>query len=148
MAKNKGNHLKRNNQESGKFVSTQLEQHVWTSPLPPPDVLQKYKELDPEFLNTVVDQIKIEADHRRRLESEQSSQREMQIKTERDIATKVIQERRLNTLYAFSLAFLIVICSTYLVTQGHQAIGVATLVSAIGYVFWGKKIKDSQKNKN
>lgn len=131
-------------QNQPQSVVTQVSQQSWVSPLPPPDVLEAYRGVDPKFLDTVVDQIKAEAEHRRSQDREILAQRAREIEIQNAIVTANSNETFRNQIFGFLLCLIVIGMSGYLAILGQSLAACASFAAAIAWLFWGKRSKDEK----
>ena len=112
-----------------------LSVSAYSGPLPPPDVLQKYNEIEPGLVDRMVKMAESQAQHRQHLESSVILERSR-------------NERRGQTL-GFVIALVAVVGSFGLIAMGKDAAGIGGLLGTIATlagVFVYSRI--SQKNEN
>lgn len=98
-------------------------QQVYSSPLPPPEALAKYEQLQPGLVQKIIELTETQGNHRRELEAKHL---EAQIKHQerRDC------EAKLGQVFAFLIAILGIGGGIYIALQGYQAAG--SIISALG----------------
>lgn len=92
------------------------QQITYSSPLPPPEVLQKYKQIDPELINKITDMTEVQATHRRQLESRSLNEGIRHTKR-RDL------EANIGQACGFIIAVMGIIAGAYVALQGQQVAG-------------------------
>ena len=60
--------LKNHNHPQGRSAIV-TKQHVYSSPLPPPDILEQYERIQPGLIQKVIAMTEVQASHRRELEN-------------------------------------------------------------------------------
>jgi uncharacterized membrane protein len=90
----------------------------YSGPLPPPDVLQKYNEIEPGLVDRIMKMAESQAQHRHNLESFVIGQRS--------------KNERLGATYGFIIAGMAIVGSFVLIGLGKDAIGLTGLLGTIG----------------
>ncbi len=108
---------------------------AYSGPLPPPEMLQKYNEIEPGLVNRIVAMAEAQAHHRQTLEA-------------KVISDRGINERR-GALYGFVIALVVVIGSLGLLAAGMKIEGLTGLITTIaalaGVFVYGRR---SQRKEN
>ncbi len=110
----------------------------FSSPLPPPEILQKYEQIHPGLINEILELTKIQNEHRRQLESKNL---EAQIihQQKRDLETK------LGQWFAFIISLVAIAGSIYTALQGHE--GVAAVIGGVGLTGLVARFIDGRQEK-
>ena len=144
MSNKRNNHLSRSSSPHENSQQQILAASLsWTSPLPPPQVLEQYKNIDPNFVHIVISQIESEANHRRKCELQIVENQTEQINIQRSLLENASFENRISIVGGFLLASSLIGSSFYLAVNGQQWPAIAPFAAAIAYIFYGR----SQKNK-
>lgn len=95
-----------------------LQVSGYSGPLPPPEMLQKYNDIEPGLVNRIVAMAESQAQHRQAMEA------------------KVITDRGLNerrgSLYGFVIALVAIVGSLVLLALGNKIEGLTGLITTIG----------------
>lgn len=114
-----------------KQVLTQLE--LFSGPIPHPDILKKYNEIDPGAGKQIIDEMIAEGDHRRSLENKSIEY--------------VRRERKRRDLMGFVIGVLIVGLGAFLIYKNHVVAGsIFSGISGLGII--GLFIDKDDNNKN
>jgi multisubunit Na+/H+ antiporter MnhB subunit len=125
---NKHTSVQATNQQ-GEHVS--IQQTSTDSPILPAANLQQLQQIDPKLVDWVVEQTKVEADHRRKIE--------------RQINWFVFIERMSGVLAGAAVAIFGLGISAYLVLHGHEWAGVAVSGTTLATIVTVLVTKDHRK---
>jgi len=111
--------------EAGSDASEhQVTSFQWRAPLPPPRVLKEYSESVQE---KIVDEMILEADHRRQIENQDADSniriRDAKIKSagKKDkMAGRLIQHQFIETCFVFVVVLAVIGAAVYLIDSGKQ----------------------------
>ena len=140
----RNNHLNRPENRSVSQQEVQISAQ-WSSPLPPPAMLEQYKNIDPNFLTKIVDMIEKEGNHRRAMNQKSQELREKEINIQQEIVNNHHKEKKLNFILAAIIIIGLMASSFYLALDNKQWPSIAPFVVLIGYLIYGKS--QSKKNK-
>jgi Predicted membrane protein len=98
-------------------------QQVYSSPLPPPEALEKYEQIQSGLVQTIIAMTEAQGNHRRELEKKHL---EAQIRHQKSRDG----EAKLGQVFAFLIAVLAISGGLYTALQGHQVAG--SIISLIG----------------
>ena len=115
--------------QQGEHVS--IQQTSTDSPILPAANLQQLQQIDPKLVDWVVEQTKVEADHRR--------------KNERQINTFIFIERMSGVIAGAGVAIFGLAVSAYLILHGHDWAGVAVSGTTLATIVTVLVTKDHQK---
>jgi uncharacterized membrane protein len=99
------------------------KQHVYSSPLPPPDILAQYEHLQSGLIQKVISMTETQANHRRELESK-NLDASIKHQERRD------KEARMGQFFAFLITLVSIAAGAYLAIIGREAAG--SVIGAIG----------------
>lgn len=122
----------------------------YSSPLPPPEVLEKYNHLGKGIVEKIIDMADNQAAHRQKLEITHSNAQIKQIEDTNKHRERRDWEAKLGQLYAFVISMFAIGSGVYTALQGHEY--AATVISAIGLTglvarfITGRDDKDQDKN--
>jgi uncharacterized membrane protein len=97
--------------------------HIYQSPLPPPEILAKYKQADEDFVKKVIQLTEEQAAHRRALDF---AFLEVEIQEQK----RSYSEARMGQIFAFIIAMAAIMGGAYVAVQGYQTAG--SIISALG----------------
>lgn len=109
-----------NKQENKRIIAQQIS---YQSPLPPPEVLQKYNQIQPGLVEKIIELTETQANHRRALEDKQL-EAQVQHWERRD------REAKLGQIFAFIISVCAIGGGVYVALNGYQWAG--TIISALG----------------
>lgn len=147
MSKNKTLNPKDSKINQGEISSIQknITHQVWSSPFPPPEVIEKYKNIDTNVSNELINQIIAESHHRRKCEEHELKIYENQVVEQIKIAHKQANESILTRVLAFILCIFLFAMTFFLILQGHSLESIITLVGTFAFIYWGKIQKNDSK---
>jgi uncharacterized membrane protein len=120
-------------------TQTSVQQVSWNFPVPPPDLLEKYRSTDPRIAEQFLDEWKSEAEHRRRCETEVLAIKQLELKLQEAEGKR---DHRLDLL-SLSFSFLIILSlvgvSLYLVINGTPLAAIPPFLVALGLFFFKRK---------
>ncbi|MDF7667442.1 DUF2335 domain-containing protein [Orbaceae bacterium ESL0727] len=90
----------------------------YSGPLPHPDILKKYNELDPDFSKTIFAHFKEEQEHRHRIDN-------------KAIDGAILSDKRAQYM-AFFICIIVLGISFYAVYSGKEVAGIIGLVMSLG----------------
>ena len=122
----------KNHKKPPKTVIREIRQE-FSGPIPPPEILMQYKEVDPSFPDRIVAMTENNLRHIQRLQ-EQEIQNELRLGI-------------LGAVLGFIIGMTTVICGTVVILNGYEAAGTilagAGLTSLVGTFVYGVKAKGS-----
>lgn len=109
-------------------------------PLPPPDMLARYDEIEPGLAKRIVERSEREQDHRHRMIERDQAMMEEQLRHDRDVDRAMIMFYRIGQGVAVLLTFALFGVGCYLVHVGHAWQAVTLIIGgisaiAVAYVF-------------
>ncbi|MBD3675550.1 MAG: DUF2335 domain-containing protein [Planctomycetaceae bacterium] len=116
------------------------EYSQFTSPIPPPEVLQGWEDIDPALPARVVAMCEIE--QRKRHELLEANNDRMD-----KIVTSGLNRVFMGQIFAFIIVITCIACGTFLISTGHSAEGLSSILSALGLIvlaFLGGKYLESK----
>lgn len=110
--------------------------YQYSSPLPPPEVLQKYEQLESGMIKKIIQMTETQANHRRELEAKT-------LNAEIEHTKNIDFEARIGQIFAFILAILLISGSIYAIITGYQIggsiLGSTTIISLVVAFIKGRK---------
>src|SRR5690242_11997237 len=102
-------------------IQTQQQQTIiqYTSPLPPSEILEKYKQIG--LLEKVIQLIDNQAMHRQQLEINQQNIQIQQVESQIMHQKKIDTETRLGQIFALIISISAILASTFCAYMGHDA---------------------------
>lgn len=121
------------------FQSTMIKQNSFSGPLPPPDILKGYKEVEDDFPNRIMNMAESQANHRRELEK-------------KVLNSNIINER-IGLVFGFIIFVLGLIISYLLIMNDKTLIGIVSFIGVLGsgaaiFVNQNKKEQESINEKD
>ena len=144
MSNKSKNQNQRNGQNIGVIHQQTVQQTVWQHPMPPPEILAAFKQVSPELVDVFTQQWVEEASHRRNNETEGLRQRGYEMESQRIEMTLRHQKDRHAMWLSFGLILSLLVGSVFLIFQGQQISGIATLISALSLFYFRKQNKGKE----
>lgn len=123
-----------------KQVQMAAKAAIFSGPLPPPNLLQGYDDIQPGFAERIVRMAEGEADHRRQ-------QEQKALDADIKLSDKDFTERRLGQGLAFTIVIILAVLGAYLAINGKELTGSVfggpAIVSIVGAFLNKKKSKDN-----
>jgi uncharacterized membrane protein len=94
-------------------IPTTIFSQVYSSPLPPPEALAKYEQINSELLPKIVELTEAQGNHRRELEINEFSEK-VRIQKRRD------NETNLGQIFAFIITMSAILGAIYIASKGYQ----------------------------
>lgn len=117
-------------QPSQQLAAVQL--NTFSGPLPPPEALARYNDIEPGMADRIVRMAEHQAEHRQRMESA--------------VITGNIRAEARGQHYGLAISLIVVLGSLWLISTGHGVLGlagiVATLASLAAVFVWGRLRKE------
>lgn len=111
------------NKQSQHRPTTVIAQQVYSSPLPPPEALAKYEQIQSGLVQKIIEMTEAQGNHRRELEKKHL-EAEIKHQERRD------GEAKRGQIFAFLIAIFAIGGGIYTALQGYQAVG--GFISALG----------------
>lgn len=138
------NHLP-NNKNGHSVVTSITKSEIFSGPLPPPTVLERYNQIVPGAAERIITMAENQSAHR--------------IQLEKSVISSDIHNSKRGQLFGFIIAVLGITFSFILVIKGYQIVGTilggATLISLVSVFVYGttsrkneRKAKDEKMTKN
>lgn len=119
------------NPDVAEILMMQRELSIYQGPLPHPDVLKGYAEVDPSFPDRVIGMAENQSLHRQNLEN-------------KVIDANIKNERR-GSIFAFIICLVISVGALVLLYNGKSLTGMAALITAVGSIvglfIYGKRMQ-------
>lgn len=132
-----GRRIVEDNPEAVEVALLQRELNIFQGPLPHPDVLKGYAEVDPSFPDRVIGLTENQSQHRQNLEN--------------TVVEANIKNQRRGSIFAFILGLITIVGAFVLLYTGKSVTGMSSLLLAVGSLagvfVYGKKgeIKEIRK---
>ena len=118
--------------EQRKVIIKAFKQEAFSGPIPHPELLQKYENIQGGFADRIIKLAEKQLDHR--------------IDSERQVVDGSVSDSKRGQIFAFIVAVLFLVAAVYLGINGHDwlagILGGGTLVSLVTVFVTGKKNKD------
>lgn len=129
-------------QEKQSEKEHQLIAAQFQGPLPPPELLSQYNDIEPGLADRIVAMAEKESMHRRKME-------EKTLTAEIEAHNKTMIERRLGQIFGFLIGVITIGCGTYAATSGAQwpggLIGTGGVIGLVTVFVVGNKKADAAK---
>lgn len=116
-------------------VQVQLEASAWQGPIPPPDILRQYDEVQSGAANRILTMAEKQSEHRTRMES--------------TVVNGDSRRAYLGIIAALIIALSIVGCGTFLIYNGHQWAGTSLIgldiIGLVGVFVYGTKTRRDER---
>ncbi|MBL7545608.1 MAG: hypothetical protein JNL11_17445 [Bdellovibrionaceae bacterium] len=129
-----------------KQITHRQETNVtWNYPVPPPHLLEQYKNTSPEIIDTFLKEWKLEAEHRRKCDEQIISQKNLELSNQEIDIKETHKNNRIAMLLAFSTIIFLVIVSVVLLFYGHKIEALTAFIATLA-LFWFNKKEPKPKN--
>ena len=127
--------------------AAQLQQQTailqYSSPLPPPEVLEKYGKLNNSLIEKIIELTEIQGNHRRQLEADQVAANIRHLEEQNAHIERRDLEAKLGQFFGFLIAVTAICAGAYVAIHGAPASGgiisIAGLGSIVGAFIYGRK---------
>ncbi|MFZ2490734.1 MAG: DUF2335 domain-containing protein [Thermoanaerobaculia bacterium] len=94
---------------------TQIEGVVFRGPLPPPEILARYEQVQPGFANRIFEMAESNQRHRQSLEAQ--------------VIPARVKNERLGQIFGLVIALVVIACAMYLIVNGFGTTGFVILIA-------------------